>query len=129
MVPEEKQKENFPNIAKIPTPTQMQIIGYILENKNKQVYQKELEEKLNLRRATISDLLQRMEKNGLIKRDISQNDIRTKTVELTERAKKFFELGNEQMKKLEEKAIKNIGSEELQVFSDVVNKMIKNINE
>ena len=70
-----------------------------------------------------------MEKNGLIKRDISQNDIRTKTVELTERAKKFFELGNEQMKKLEEKAIKNIGSEELQVFSDVVNKMIKNINE
>ncbi len=116
-------------MSKIPTPTQMQIVGYILENKDKEIYQKDLEENLNLRRATISDLLQRMEKNGLVKREINQNDTRSKTVTLTKSAKEFFETGNKQMKLLEQKAIKNITSEELEIFSNIVNKMIKNIKE
>lgn len=116
-------------MSKIPTPTQMQIVGYILENKDKEIYQKDLEENLNLRRATISDLLQRMEKNGLVKREINQNDTRSKTVTLTRSAKEFFEAGNKQMKLLEQKAIKNITSEELEIFSNIVNKMIKNIKE
>lgn len=116
-------------MSKIPTPTQMQIVGYILENKDKEIYQKDLEENLNLRRATISDVLQRMEKNGLVKREVNKNDIRSKTVTLTKSAKEFFEAGSKQMKRIEKKAIKNITNEELENFSNVVSKMIKNIKE
>ena len=47
------------NFDKIPTPTQMQILEYIIKN-DKEVYQKDLETILNLRRATISGVLQTM---------------------------------------------------------------------
>ena len=48
------------NCCSIP-PTQMQIIGYILENKDKNIYQKDLEKVLNLTRATVSGVLATME--------------------------------------------------------------------
>ena len=53
---------------KIPTQTQMQIISYIIKHQNEEVYQKDLEEVLNLRRATVSGVLHTMEKNNLIKK-------------------------------------------------------------
>ena len=46
---------SLPEVKKVQiTPTQMQIIAYILENSNKDIYQKDLEEVLGLRRATVS---------------------------------------------------------------------------
>lgn len=129
LVPDEIEKQNISDIEKRPTPTQMQIIGYILKNMDKEVYQRDLEESLNLRRATISDVLQRMEKNGLVKREINSNDIRSKKILLTDKSKKFFEAGTNRMRELEKIAIKDITDEELQIFSNVINKMIENMNE
>lgn len=126
---DEFEKKNISDTEKIPTPTQMQIVGYILDNEEKQVYQRDLEEKLNLRRATISDVLQRMEKKGLIIRKIDLNDTRSKRILLTDRAKKFFEFAQKRMRQLEKIAIKNITDEELRIFSNVINKMIQNMNQ
>ena len=76
-----KDKENL-----LPTPTQCQIIEYILNNKNKDIYQKDLEKVLNLRRATVSGVLHTMEKNGLIKRVTDESDTRTKKIILNKKA-------------------------------------------
>lgn len=73
-----------------PTPTQMQIIEYILEHINEVVYQKDLEEVLNLRRATVSGVLQTMEKNELIERTTNTEDTRVKKIILHEKAKEYF---------------------------------------
>ena len=126
--PDELEKKDISDIEKRPTPTQMQIVGYILDNIDKEVYQKDLEDSLNLRRATISDVLQRMEKNGVIKREIASNGTRTKKILLTDKSKKFFEAGRNRMKDLENIAIKDIPDEELQIFSNVIDKMIENMN-
>lgn len=45
-----------------PSPTQFQIIEKILDSKNQEINQKDLEDILNLRRATVSGVLQAMEK-------------------------------------------------------------------
>ena len=45
------------------TPTQMQIVEYILNHNNEEIYQKDLENVLNLRRATVSGVLKTMKKN------------------------------------------------------------------
>ena len=71
---------------------------------------------------------QRMERNGVIKREIDSNDTRTKKILLTDKSKKFFEAGRNRMKDLENIAIKNITNEELQIFSNVIDKMIENMN-
>ena len=126
--PDEFEKKNISDIERRPTPTQMQIVGYILDNIDKDVYQKDLEDSLNLRRATISDVLQRMEKNGVIKREIGSSDTRTKKILLTDKSKEFFEAGRNRMKDLENIAISNITDEELQIFSSVIDKMIENMN-
>lgn len=126
--PDEFEKQNLSKLAQKPTPTQMQILGYIIANKDTEVHQKDLEKKLNLRRATISDVLQRMEKNGLIIRKVDSNDTRTKKILLTEKSRKFFLTATNRMRELEMVAIKNISKDELRVFSNVINKMIQNMN-
>ncbi len=56
----------------------------------KTVYQSELEDVLNLRRATVSGILMTMEKNGIIKRVASKKDARTKEIILNEKVEKIF---------------------------------------
>ena len=126
--PDEFEKQELAELVQRPTPTQMQILGHIIANKDREVYQRDLEEKLNLRRATISDVLQRMEKNRLIKREVDSNDTRTKKITLTEKSKEFFLTATHRMKELEKVAIKNISDDELEIFENVINKMIENMN-
>ena len=75
--------------SKKPSPTQMSIIKYILDNPQKEIYQSELEEVLNLRRATVSGVLQTMESNGLITRVVDEKDTRTKKIILDEKTKEI----------------------------------------
>lgn len=111
------------------TITQIRIIEYILKNNNKDIYQKDLENILNLRRATVSGVLQTMEKNGLIERTTSNDDSRTKKIILNSSAKEMFLKGEERIKMMEEKSLKGISKEELSIFLNVLDKMRNNINE
>lgn len=111
------------------TPTQMKVLGYMIDNYGKEIYQKDLEEKLDLSRATISDVLKRMENNGLITRLQNENDVRSKRIILSDGANKVFEKGIERIDYIEKKAIKDISQGDLEVFIGVINKMIKNIYE
>jgi len=110
------------------TPTQMQIIEYILFTCNGEVLQRDLEEVLNLRRATVSGVLQTMEKNGLIKRVTDSVDARVKKIILNPSARKVFEDREKEIEKIEELIIHGIPREELEVFSSVLDKMKNNIN-
>lgn len=129
LMSDETEKDEMSDLSKRPIPTQMQILGYIIDNENSEVYQRDLEEKVDLRRSTISDVLRRMEKNGLITRKIDSDDTRSKKILLTDSAKKLFMEANNRMNDLEKIAVKNITEEELKIFNNVINKMIKNMNE
>ena len=116
----------------IPTPTQMQIMEYILFKSNGEVYQRDLENVLNLRRATVSGVLQTMEKNGLVERIIASGDARTKKIILNSKAQKLFLEREKEMGIIEEIITEGIPKEELEVFSNVLDKMknnIKRVNE
>lgn len=111
----------------IPTPTQMQIIEYILEHLEKEIYQKDLEEAINVRRATISGVLQTMEKNNLIERITDKEDTRTKKIILKEKARNIFKQNEKRMIEIEKIVVKDIPTEELKIFSEVIEKMKNNI--
>lgn len=111
------------------SPTQMRIADYLLNNIEKDdISQKEIEEALKLSKATVSDVLNRMEKNGLIERLINPNDTRSKIIVLSKNAKKNFEINLSRLKELEKKAKKNIKQDELELFSKTLNKMIQNLD-
>ena len=108
-------------------PTQMQIIAYILEHSNDNIYQKDLENILNLRRATVSGVLQTMEKNELIERITDLEDTRTKKIILNNKAKEIFSKNEKKLNEIENIIIQDITKEELEVFSKVIEKMKNNI--
>ena len=111
-----------------PSIAQMQIIKYILKHDGKTIYQRDLEEIFNLRRATISGILKTMEKNNVIIRVCDPNDARGKIVILSDDAKKFFKEKETLFKKIETVLKKDISKEELEIFYKVVLKMRDNIN-
>ena len=110
-----------------PTPTQMQIMDYFLDNNKKEIFQKDLEDILHLRRATVSGVLQTMEKNELIQRVTDEEDTRIKKIILNKKAKKIFKKNEEKMKELEKIVKEGISEKELEIFSNVIQKMKNNI--
>ena len=116
-----------PNIIKPPTITQARIMKYIFENNSKDIYQKDLEKALNLRRATISEVLATMERKGLIIRSENPNDARSKKIELAQLDNNKKRQIKEQMQQLEQALTQDISKEELLTFSLVLRKMQNNI--
>ena len=116
-----------PNIIKPPTITQARIMKYIFENNSKDIYQKDLEKALNLRRATVSEVLATMERKGLIIRSENPNDARSKKIELAQLDNNKKRQMKEQMQQLEKALTQDISKEELLTFSLVLRKMQNNI--
>lgn len=111
-----------------PTITQARIMDYILEHKE-EVYQKDLEKALNLRRATVSEVLKTMEKKNLIKRERNSLDARSKKIILLENSKSSHNKIKNNIAQLEETLIENITKEELEIFTAVLKKMQYNLKD
>lgn len=118
---------NFDVKVKPPTATQMRILHYLIEHQKESVYQRDLEDILNLRRATVSGVLQTMEKNGLIKRITSDEDHRIKRIVFNEEAINSFEKNKSKFYELEYVVKRGISDEELEVFQNILSKMQDNI--
>lgn len=112
-----------------PTVTQTRIINYLYEHQDEEVYQKDIERGLNLRRATISEVLKTMEKRGLIEKTINPTDARSRKIVII----KSKEAKNEEIKsnirRVENTLRKNISQEELVSFSLTLEKMQQNLKE
>ena len=121
-----EDNSNFKKMMPITTPTQMQIMEIILKTLE-DVYQKDLEEKLNLRRATVSGVLQTMEKNNLITRVCVSSDARAKKIILNKKAKEIFLSNQQKLVDLEKIITKDISSSDLQLFSKIIKTMKENI--
>ncbi len=109
----------------IPT-TQVRIISYIFNNEG-DVYQKDLEKSLNLRRATLSGILNTMEKNGLLVRVPSDDDARSKKIVLMDNTKSIFIKMRKKMIAATNIITRGISDDELKLFLNVIDKMKENI--
>ncbi len=105
------------------------IIGYLFLNKDKEIFQKDIEEKFSMRKSTASKMLQLMEKNDLISRQSVGKDARLKKIILTEKSAKIFESIQAHIEKLEDKMKQNISEDELKIFFAVTEKIKQNLND
>ena len=68
------------------TGVQSRILGFVYCNsKERDVFQRDIEEELDIRRSSATNVLQLMEKNGYIKRESVSKDARLKKIVLTEK--------------------------------------------
>ncbi len=109
--------------------TQMIIMDYILNHQNENIYQKDLEKVLHLRRATVSGVLQTMEKHDLVERVLCEKDVRCKKIILKDKAKNMFDIKKAEFCKFEKVIKKGLTDEEIDMFCHIIQSMQKNINE
>lgn len=92
------------------------------------VFQKDVEEEYSLRPSTATELLKKMEKNGLIYREAMPNDARMKKIIVTDKAMQYKDVVMNDILSLEEELTKDIAQQDLDVFFDVIEKMMDNIS-
>lgn len=102
-------------------------LGYLVHNRDKEIYQKDLEEKLSIRKPTASNLVDRMIKNGFLTTAPSQKDKRLKRLIVTEKAIQTTIEVEQQIENIEKILKQGISDEELTQFSTTLEKFKQNL--
>lgn len=110
------------------TGTHSWIIGYLYDNREKDIFQRDLENEFSIRRSTATGILQLMEKNELIIRSPVDYDARLKKLTLTPRAIEIHKIVAEDIKRIEAQLSKGLTEEEIKAFLTVVSKIKDNIS-
>ena len=113
------------------SPIQVRIIKYIMKStsNDKEVFQRDIEKKFEMRRSTTSGILNTMERNNLIKREISSLDKRQKKITMTEYGEEIADRIKKNMSSFEKRIIKDINEDELNTFFLVLDKIKNNLEE
>ena len=109
------------------TGTQGWVIGFLYENRGKEIFQRDVETHFEIRRPTASGILRLMEKNGLVERSPVPYDQRLKKLTLTEKAIKLQENVLKEICFIESKLCAGISEAELDVFIVVLDRMTCNL--
>ena len=107
--------------------SQGRVLHFLLAQTN-DVFQKDIEEEYSLRPPTATELLKKMEQNGLIHRVALANDARKKRIVVTEKALQYKDTVMEDITALEDELTKDISQDELETFFRVIEKMLDNIS-
>jgi DNA-binding MarR family transcriptional regulator len=105
------------------------LIRYLYENRDKTIFQRDIEKQFSISRSTVTVTLQLMEKNGLITRESVEKDARLKRIQLTEKAQNLHLQIEADIAKFEAQLTRGITPEEEAVFLKVLEKMRNNLKE
>ena len=92
------------------------------------VFQKDIEEEYGIRPSTATELLKQMEKNGLVVREPVAYDNQQKKIVLTDKALIYRQQVIEDLTELEKKLVKDISEADLEIFFQVIEKMMDNLS-
>lgn len=103
------------------------VIGYLYDNRHRDIFQRDIEKQFSVRRPTMTEILKLMEKNGLLVRERDENDARLKKIKLTPLALEMHERHERHINSFEGFLREGISEEEMQMFFSVMDKIECNI--
>lgn len=103
------------------------IIRYLYENREQDIFQKDIEQRFAVGRSTVTNLIQLMEKKGFVKRESVKQDARLKKVILTEKGIASQESFEDIVEHIEEELSEGISEEELYIFYKVLDRINQNV--
>lgn len=104
------------------------IIGFLSENEDREIYQKDLEDHFTITRSTASKVLSLMERKNLIQRQAVTQDARLKKIVLTEKAKELTGLMCKDAERMERTLLRGFTEEEVKTLYTYLKKMKENIS-
>lgn len=107
---------------------QGKIIGYIYnESSKRDIFQKDIEREFDIRRSSVSSVLNLLQKNGCIERIPSQEDGRLKKIVLTQKGVNIHFDAYKAITEIEDSMQKVLSEEEIHMFFDIITRLNKNI--
>ena len=108
--------------------TQVRILNFVLVSyPDREIYQKDIEEELNIRSASVSTLLKKLEAQDFIRREKVSSDDRLEKILPTRQTVKIKEQVERHAALLEKRLTAGVEEEELKVFFHVLEKMQENM--
>ena len=105
------------------------ILGYLVQNDGRDVFQRDLEEEFHVRRATVSKTICLMVQKGLIERQSVPSDARLKKLVITEKGRRLNAEIIERFDAIERDVVKDIPPDKLEKFFEVCDMIVKNLSE
>lgn len=110
------------------TGVQGRVLGYIYYNSGKKdIFQKDIEEDFNIRRSSVTSILQLMEKKGYIRRISVSEDARLKKLVLTDKGMEIQKNVYDSIVEFEKSLRDELNEEELNTLVDLINRLSKKI--
>lgn len=110
------------------TDMQGQILGFLFESRDRDMFQRDIEENFWIRRSTASRFLKVMEQRELICRESVPQDARLKKLILTPKAISIHEIIEQQIEMVERRITEGLTKEEIAQFHQIMAKIIKNLS-
>ena len=104
-------------------------IHYFYDNREKQIFQRDFEERFSIRRSTASNILKTMEQNGFIERVSVESDARLKRIVLTDKAIKIHEEIMRDIERREALLKKGFTDAEIEQFLAMIDRLILNLED
>ena len=102
------------------------ILGYLYQNRDRDIYQKDIAATFEIGKSTVTNILPLMEKKGYLMCVPDKNDGRLKKIELTQKGIDTQHRTMQIIDKLHEDLEEGITDEEKEVFFRIIEKMKKN---
>ena len=104
-------------------------IHYFYDNREKEIFQRDFEQRFSIRRSTASNILKTMEQNGFIKRISVESDARLKRIILTDKAIKIHEEIMKDIERREAVLRKGFSDDEIDQFLGMIDRFILNLED
>ncbi len=103
------------------------IMRYLYENRDHDIFQKDIEKTFSIGRSTVTNIIQILEKKGYVRREFVEHDARLKKVTLSEKGVQNHEKMEELIAKLDAVIEEGLSKEELELFFHVAEKIRENL--
>lgn len=103
------------------------VLKYLYDNREKEIYQKDIEKHFNIGRSTVTGIIQQMEKEGLICRAAVENDARLKRVILMPKGEEIHMIIAKAILDTNARVVEGVTPLELEALFNVLDKIRENI--
>lgn len=105
------------------------IIRFLYENRERDIYQKDIEKYFLVGRSTVTNSIQLMEKRGLVRREFVECDARLKKVLLTEKGIRAHETIEAMIAEMNSGLLDGIDEKDAEIFLRVIRRIKENIEQ
>jgi len=107
---------------------QSMALGYLIRaSAQDEIYVKDLEKYMKIRKSTASELVSRLEKNGYVKTEKSQKDGRLKRLIVTEEGHEAHDRILQFLQEIDDRLVEGLSKEEVDTFVNLLDRLIQNM--